>query len=251
MDPAVGAPHRDLLVVSGKPITVSKVDAYTVRFTLAEPYAAAERFSTASRSCRATCSSVRAQGTLADAWTPATTPGAIAGLGPYRLKHYVAGQELVLERNPYYWKVDSSKRRLPYLDELVFVFAGNEDAQVIRLPDGESDLLGSTTADNFSLLSRDQAAKRYQLKDLGPALEYNFLVLQPERSDRQEPAARRGETAVVRRPELPACGFAGDRSSRHYAPRVSRAVRFRSGAMSAPGNRLWVNNSIPAAGAIG
>ena len=31
------------------------------------------------------------------------------------------------------------------------------------------------SADNFAVLARDQAAKRYQLRDLGPSLEYNFL----------------------------------------------------------------------------
>ena len=43
LDPALAAPHRDLLVVGGKPSTVTKVDSHTVRVTLAEPYAAAER----------------------------------------------------------------------------------------------------------------------------------------------------------------------------------------------------------------
>jgi hypothetical protein len=175
LDPAVGAPHRDLLVVGGKPIAVTKVDAYTVRLTLAEPYAAAERlFDSIAILPRHLLESAYAQGTLSGAWTTTTGPASIAGLGPYRLKQHVAGQEIVLERNPYYWKVDSANRRLPYIDEIVFVFAGNEDAQVIRFQSGASDLLGRTTADNFALLSRDQAAKRYQLKDLGPSLEYNF-----------------------------------------------------------------------------
>jgi peptide/nickel transport system substrate-binding protein len=245
MDPAVGAPHRDLLVVSGKPITVSKVDTFTVRFTIAEPYAAAERlFDSIAILPRHLLERAYAQGTLADAWTPATAPGAIAGLGPYRLKHYIAGQELVLERNPYYWKVDSSKRRLPYLDELVFVFAGNEDAQVIRFQSGESDLLGRTTADNFSLLSRDQTAKRYQLKDLGPALEYNFLVFnQNDLTGRNLPhvAAKQrwfGDMNFRR-----AVSLAIDRQG------ITRLV-FRGRAVPlwgnvSPGNRLWVNNSIP------
>jgi peptide/nickel transport system substrate-binding protein len=212
---------------------VSKVDAYTVRFTIAEPYAAAERlFDSIAILPRHLLERAYAQGTIADAWTPATTPGAIAGLGPYRLKHYVAGQELVLERNPYYWKVDSSKRRLPYLDELVFVFAGNEDAQVIRFQSGESDLLGRTTADNFSLLSRDQAAKRYQLKDLGPALEYNFLVFnQNDLTGRNLPhvAAKQrwfGDlTSGVR--------FRWRSIVKASRASCSRVVRFRSGAMSA------------------
>ena len=245
MDPAVGAPHRDLLVVGGKPITVTKLDTHTVRVTLAEPYAAAERlFDSIAILPRHLLESAYAQGTLADAWTMKTAPGAIAGLGPYRLKHYVAGQELVLERNPYYWKVDSSRRRLPYLDEIVFVFAGNEDAQVIRFQSGESDLLGRTTADNFSLLLRGQAANRYQLKDLGPALEYNFLVFnQNDLGGKNLPqvAAKQrwfGDVNFRR-----AVSLAIDRQGITRLVFKGRAVPLWGNV--SPGNRLWVNTSIP------
>src|SRR5580658_8522943 len=43
LDEKIDSPQRDLLVVGGKPITVQKVDSYTVRFEMAQPYAAAER----------------------------------------------------------------------------------------------------------------------------------------------------------------------------------------------------------------
>jgi peptide/nickel transport system substrate-binding protein len=43
MDEAVDSPQRDLLIIDGKPMTVTKVDPYTVRFTLPKSYAAAER----------------------------------------------------------------------------------------------------------------------------------------------------------------------------------------------------------------
>ena len=34
LDEAVGSPQRDLLVIDGKPLSVTKLDQYTVRFTL-------------------------------------------------------------------------------------------------------------------------------------------------------------------------------------------------------------------------
>ena len=43
LDEKIDSPQRDLLVVGGKPIGVRKLDSYTVRFDLAQPYAAAER----------------------------------------------------------------------------------------------------------------------------------------------------------------------------------------------------------------
>src|SRR5271163_4878739 len=43
LDEKVDSSQRDLLIVGGKPITVVKVNDFTVRFELAQPYAAAER----------------------------------------------------------------------------------------------------------------------------------------------------------------------------------------------------------------
>src|SRR5437868_436303 len=92
-----------------------------------------------------------------------------------RRKEYVPGQQLVLERNPYFWKEDRKKRRLPYLDELVFLFVPSEDAQVLRFEGGETDMLSRISADNYAVLEKDQQEKTFQLEDLGPGLEFNFL----------------------------------------------------------------------------
>src|SRR4029077_14248050 len=100
-------------------------------------------------------------------------PNEWAGLGPFRLKEYVAGQKLVLERNPYYWKSDTKGNRLPYLDELVFLFVPSADAQVLRFQSGETDVITRLGADNFSVLSRQQ--RGYTMADAGPGLEFNFL----------------------------------------------------------------------------
>jgi peptide/nickel transport system substrate-binding protein len=245
LDPAVGAPHRDLLVVGGKPLSVTKVDSHTVRVTMAEPYAAAERlFDSIAILPRHLLETAYAQGTLGDAWSLRSPPASMAGLGPYRVKQYVAGQELVLERNPYYWKADSSKRRLPYIDELVFLFSGNEDAQVIRFQSGESDVLGRTSADNFMVLSKDQPTKGFHLKDLGPSLEYNFLVFnQNDLTGRNlyHVAAKQRWFADVnfRR----AVSLAIDRQGITRLVFKGRAVPLWGNV--SPGNRLWVNSDIP------
>lgn len=177
LDEKIHSPQRDLLVIGGKPITVQKLDDYTVRFTFAQPYAAAERiFDSLAIMPRHLLEKSYRDGIFAQAWTLATPPSQIAGLGPFRLKEYTPGQRIVLERNPYYWKVDRTKQRLPYLDEMVFLFLGNEDAQVLRFQSGDTDLLSRVGADNYALLSKEVPSRGYQLFDLGPSLEYNFLV---------------------------------------------------------------------------
>ena len=245
LDPALDAPHRDLLIVGGKPITVTKVDSHTVRVTLAEPYAAAERlFDSIAILPRHLLETAYTQGTLADAWSLKSPPASIVGLGPYRVKHYVAGQELVLERNPYYWKTDASRRRLPYIDELVFVFAGNEDAQVIRFQAGESDVLSRASADNFVVLSKDQKAKGYRLKDLGPSLEYNFLVF-----NQNDLSGKNVPRVAAKQPWFNDVNFRRAVSLAIDRQGITRLV-FKGLAVPlwgnvSPGNHRWINTSIP------
>jgi peptide/nickel transport system substrate-binding protein len=176
LDEKIHSSQRDLLIIVGKPISVEKIDDYTVRFQLAQPYAAAERiFDGLAILPKHLLESAYKNGAFAQSWGVSMPPGQFAGLGPFRLKEYVPGQRIVLDRNPYYWKADREGHRLPYIDELVFLFVPSEDAQVIRFQAGDTDLLSRFSAGNFAVLQREQAAKGYRLEDLGAGLEYNFL----------------------------------------------------------------------------
>jgi peptide/nickel transport system substrate-binding protein len=176
LDEKIDSSQRDLLVVGGKPIVVVKLDKYTVRFALAQPYAAAERlFDGVAILPRHLLEASYRAGTFSQAWSLSMATNQFAGLGPFRLKQYVPGQHVVLERNPYYWKADRAGNQLPYLNEVMFLFVSSEDAQVIRFQSGETDILSRFSAENFAVLQKQQSAKGYHLDDLGPGLEYNFL----------------------------------------------------------------------------
>src|SRR6202046_1002910 len=176
LDEKINSSQRDLLVVGGKPIVVVKVDAYTVRFELAQPYAAAERlFDGVAILPRHLVESSYRSGSFSQSWSLSMPPNQFAGLGPFRLKEYIPGQRVVLERNPYYWKADRAGNRLPYLNEVVFLFVASADAQVIRFQSGDAEVLSRFSAENFGVLQKQQSEKSYHLDDLGPGLEYNFL----------------------------------------------------------------------------
>lgn len=176
LDERVHSPQRDLLVIGDKPIAVEKIDAYTVRFTLAKPYAAAERiFDGIAILPRHLLETTYREGKFSEAWSISASPSQLAGLGPFRLKEYVPGQSLVLEKNPFYWKEDKTGKRLPYLDEMRFIFVASEDAQAIRFEAGDTDVLSRFSAENFAVLQKEEAAKGYHVSDLGAGLEYNFL----------------------------------------------------------------------------
>jgi peptide/nickel transport system substrate-binding protein len=173
LDENAHSPQRDALIIAHKPISVKRTDAYTIVFELARPYAAAERlFDSVAILPRHLLERSYQEGKLAQAWGLASSPGKIAGLGPFRLKEYLPGQRVTLERNPYYWQTDRKGNRLPYLDEITFLFVTSADAEVIRFQAGDTDIINRLSAADASVLEANQSVHVY---DLGPSLEYNFL----------------------------------------------------------------------------
>jgi peptide/nickel transport system substrate-binding protein len=245
MDEAVDSPQRDLLIIDGKPILVSKLDQYTVRFVLPRPYAAAERiFDGLGMLPKHLLEKPYREGHFAQVWSLNVPPSEIAGLGPFRLKQYVPGQRVVLERNPYYWKVDRENQRLPYLDELVFLFVGTEDAQVMRFEAGETDMVSHLSSENYNLLAREKSRIGSQLADMGPGLEYNFLLLNLNDlggKKLDEVATKQAWFRDLRFRQ--AINAAVDRQS------IVRLVYGSRGAALwgnvGPGNRLWINQALP------
>jgi len=244
-DEKIHSPQRDLLVVGGKPVEVQKIDQYTVRFTLAQPCAAAERiFDGLAIMPRHLLEKPYQEGKFAQAWTLATSPAEVVGLGPFRLKEYVAGQKIVLERNPYFWKADRNENRLPYLDELVFLFVGNEDAQVIRFQAGDTDVISRLSAENYALLSKDASNRGIELFDLGPSLEYNFLVFNLndlQSKNLNEIAAKQAWFQDLKFRQ--AVSLAVDRATIVKLVYAGRGAPLWGNV--SPSNKFWVDSTIP------
>jgi len=245
LDEKVHSPQRDLLIVGGKPVTVEKLDGDTVRFQLAQPYAAAERiFDGLAILPRHLLEGAYLDGKFSQAWNLSTPAAQFAGLGPFRLREYVPGQRVVLEKNPFYWKEDRAGNRLPYVDELTFLVVPTEDAQVIRFQAAETDILSRFGADNFAVLEKQQAAKKYRLYDLGAGLEYNFLFFNlNDLSSKSfgEIAKKQPWFQDVRFRQ--AVSSAIDREGIVRLVYGGRATPLWS--QVTPGNKLWIDSALP------
>lgn len=243
LDESVHATQRDLLIVGGKPITVRKVDRWTLVFQLAKPYGAGERlFDGLTILPRHLLEKPYEEGKLAQAGTLSTAANQWAGAGPFRLKEYVPGQKLTVERNPYYWKSDTKGNPLPYLDEIVFLFVSSTEAQVLRFQSGETNMISRLGAENFSVLSRQQGA--YTMVDAGPGLEYNFLFFNlSELGEKASPEMERKSKWFHEMKFRQAVSSAIDREA------IVRLVFLGHGAPLwgpvTPGNPRWVNAAIP------
>jgi peptide/nickel transport system substrate-binding protein len=243
LDENTHAPQRDLLIVGGKPIVVRKIDAQTVVFQMAKPYGVGERlFDGLAILPRHLLEEPFQEGKLAQIGSFSAAANQWAGLGPFRLKEYTAGQRLVLERNPYYWKSDSKGNRLPYLDELVFLFVPNADAQVLKFQSGETDMISQLGAENFSVLSRQQNG--YAVTDAGPGLEYNFLFFNlNDLGDKASPEQQHKQKWFREVKFRQAVSAATDREA------IVRLVYQSRGAaiwgLVTPGNKRWGDPNLP------
>ncbi len=244
-DEKIHSPQRDLLTIKGKPITVEKVDAYTVRFTLTDAYAAGERlFDSIAMLPRHKLERSFADGTISKQWGIGTSPSDIAGMGAFRLKTYSPGQQVVLEKNPFYWKEDKAGTRLPYLSEVDFLFVGNEDAQVLRFQSGDTDVLSPLSSSSYSILKNSSGAQNFCLSDLGASMEFNFLDFNlNDVSGKNLPDVARKQAWFEDVRFRQAVSYAIDRDA---------LVRLVYGGRGTPlwwhvtpADKMWIDNSLP------
>jgi peptide/nickel transport system substrate-binding protein len=245
LDEKLHSPQRDLLVIDDKPIVVKKLNDYAVEFDLAKPYGPAERlFDGLAILPSHLLEKTYRDGKLEQAWSTGAHPEEFAGLGPFKLKSYVPGQQTILERNSNYWKKDSRGNSLPYLAEVTFLFVPTEDAQVIKFQSGETHLLERLNADNFTVLQKDAKAKGECLKDLGPGLEFQFLVFNQNHLDPAKFHDLVEKQSWFRDLKFrQAVSFAMDR--RGMARLVYSGKATPVWGNVTPGNKLWLDSNLP------
>lgn len=67
----------------------------------------------------------------------------------------------IMERNPYYWKVDSEGKQLPYIDRLVAQVFGDGELVNLGVLSGDIDFLYGTDYTNYPLYRENEAAGGY------------------------------------------------------------------------------------------
>jgi peptide/nickel transport system substrate-binding protein len=163
--------------VAGRPLQVSAPDDHTVVITFPSPYAPGLRMLDSLPILpRHKLEAALREGRLGQAWGPATPPADLAGLGPFVLAEYTPGQRMVFTRNPHYWRRDASGVQLPYLDRLVLDIVPDQNAEVLRLEAGQSDLMtGEARPEDIAAFRDAAAAGRLQLVDAGVSRDSNLL----------------------------------------------------------------------------
>ena len=184
LDPKVKSVMAATLMVGGQPITATAPDAKTVKFTYAGPSGPGVRILESLPILpKHKLGAALAAGTLAQAWGPATPPSELAGMGPFVLKEYAAGQRLVFDRNPRYWRTAPDGERLPYVDRLILEIVPEQNAELLRLIAGETDLTHSELrSDDYVQVRRAEEEGKVKLLELGVATDADafWFCLKPE-----------------------------------------------------------------------
>jgi len=182
-DEKIAAPQREVLVLNGKSVSVRMLDDRSVALDLAFPTALGERMLEAIPILpRHRLEEPFRQGRLRQVWGNNASPSEVAGAGPFQIGRIEPGRRLALMRNPNYWRRGKDGRALPYLDEIEFVFAPSEDSLVARLLGGEIDLVAGLGSGSFASLKKAGNAQHLSPLDLGPSLDYTFLLFNLNRS---------------------------------------------------------------------
>ncbi len=158
LNPEVKTEKRSLLRIDNQLPEIKKLDALTVRFKIPEPYGPFLKSVSTGIYPRHVFKGV-STAKFNNSWglkTAANKPEKIVGAGPFQLKKYVPGEEIVLSRNPYYYKTDPDGTQLPYLNRYRVFKVKDDDIKFLKFKNDETDLLRAQLQDMPYLLSNNE-----------------------------------------------------------------------------------------------
>jgi len=106
-------------------------------------------------------------------------------LNPWRVVSHPKPEEWILERNPYYYKVDTEGNQLPYIDRIHFSVLNDREMITMKILTGEVDIEGGYYArlSDYPLFMENREKGSYEVMLLRDTWDYSliyFLNLCPE-----------------------------------------------------------------------
>jgi peptide/nickel transport system substrate-binding protein len=248
-NPDIDNVTRDALTVDGKKFTVTKIDDLTIQVVTPEVYAPfLEGFGAGVPILpKHVLAKTVADKTFASAYGINWKPADIVGSGPYVIKEYKPAQSVLLERNPWFFEVDSKGQRLPYCDNIIFTVVPDRNAISLRFLSGECDMHDFIYANEYDHFKAESVNGKFQLLEPGIGMETDFFWF----NENTNVDAKTGKPCVT--PEKlkwfrnvkfrQACAYAIDRESLIKSVFSGRAVP--NCGFVTPGNKKWFNPNIP------
>jgi peptide/nickel transport system substrate-binding protein len=176
LDPVLHPAVQDQLKLDGKPLEFSAPDPHTV--VVKTPRAMGTTLISVGVLeiyPKHILESAYKSGNFASSYNVSTPPDQIVTSGPWMIRQYVPGERTVLTRNPYWFGVDKAGKRLPYLNEVVFLVVPDQDAADLKFRAGELDALDNVKPENYKYYEDNQQKGNYTLHSLGPEMSSRFF----------------------------------------------------------------------------
>ncbi len=185
------------------------------------------------------------EGKFNEAMALNTDPKDVVGLGPFRLKEYTSGQRIVLERNPYFWKVDKKGQRLPYLDRLIFIITRDFNVITAKFNAGEIDVMDRVRGEEFTLVKQMESAD-VKVEDVGISLDCYWLMLNQNTGTNAKtgkPYVEPWKAKLYRNQKFrQALSYGIDREGLANTVFAGRAVPIFS--LVSPGDKTWYSDTV-------
>lgn len=175
--------------IGGEFIKYRKLDKYTVEFSTSKIYAPfLTDIGFMSILPKHKLWSHYENGSLREAWSTETAiknPQEIVSLGAFKLFSYKPGERLVLCPNPHYWRADKDRKRLPYIDFLIFKFVADTNTSTILFATGQSDA-STIDVNDYEWVKRYADTYRFTLYERGasPSIYYFYFNQNSGKNDK-------------------------------------------------------------------
>jgi peptide/nickel transport system substrate-binding protein len=246
-NPDIDNVTRDLFIVDGKKFTVTKLDDLTVQVVTPEIYAPfLENFGGVPILPKHILEKTVADKTFTSAYGINSKPADIVGSGPFRIKAYQPAQDILLERNPYFFEVDSNGQHLPYFDNIILTVVPDMNALSLRFLSGESDADDSVLPDEYDQFKAESANGKSRLLEPGIGLEAGFFWFNENTNvDKNgKPYVDPKKLKWFRDTKFrQACSYAIDRESIIKSIFSGRAIP--NYGFVTPGNKKWYDPDTP------
>ncbi|MBR1908766.1 ABC transporter substrate-binding protein [bacterium] len=169
---------RDSCIIDGKLPLITKIDDYTVKFSLPRPFAPFLRQLSAEVAPKHIFEPAVKQGAkyFDGFYSTTTPPEKFVTSGAFKLKEYKPAQRVVFVRNPNYYEINTKNEKLPYLNKVVYLIVGDANNEILKFEAKEIDVI-SLKGSNVARYKQKEPNADYKIYNIGPDTGTMFIVL--------------------------------------------------------------------------
>lgn len=168
---------RDSMIIDGELPKLTKLDNYTVMFTVKKQFAPFLRMLSTPIAPKHYFTKDKHWKENFDRFLSSNTnPSTIVSSGAFRLKEYVPAQRVIFEKNPNYYEINKNGEKLPYLDKIVYLIVGDLNNEILKFEAGELDEI-SLKGGNVARYKARENSSDYIIYNLGADTGTMFVTI--------------------------------------------------------------------------